>query len=103
VGALRISDGDEVWQKNSLNEQRLGVANRQETFRILDDFGTNLLVPVKRGKPLVFDLKTGAAPTGEETTGPQPTEPQPVSSDDSERLLPSLLGRGNPTRVYRAE
>jgi outer membrane protein assembly factor BamB len=93
VGALRASDGQVVWQKDSLDDHIAESEEGRISFHgYLTVSGSNLLVPVGREKFRSFDLKTGASPKIEKKETKRPAKP--VVADDSE-APPPIASLGN--------
>ncbi len=97
VGALRASDGQVVWQKDSIDDRIAETEQGNVSFHgYLTVSGTNLLVPVGREKCLSFDLKTGASPKVEKKETKRPAKP--VVADDSEAPPPIVSLENVPQR-----
>ncbi|HNY27305.1 MAG TPA: PQQ-binding-like beta-propeller repeat protein [Candidatus Sumerlaeota bacterium] len=92
VGALRVSDGQEVWLKDSLDDFPVTTEDGTVVFQgDLSVSGTHLLVPGRGEKPLLFDLKTGAFPKTEK----KETKQSPRGVADDPDAPPPILTQEN--------
>lgn len=107
VGALRVSDGQEVWLKDSLDD--FPVTTEEGTVAFQGDLsvsGTHLLVPGRGEKPLLFDLGTGDSPKAEKKETKQspravaddPDAPPPILAQESTAQRESIGSNDMPRR-----